>query len=58
MLQGTTSETAVHSKKLAEYQQALFNDLRETFESLQSQDNSAPLRAQDLPPRCGTCSSA
>jgi hopanoid biosynthesis associated RND transporter like protein HpnN len=50
MLQGDAAEWEVHSKKLAEFQQALFNDLRETFESLENQDNSSPLRAQDLPP--------
>jgi hypothetical protein len=50
MLRGDATEMEVHSRKLGEFQRALFNDLRETFESLQNQDNSAPLRAQDLPP--------
>jgi len=35
--------------KLAEFQQSLFIDVRETFESIRDQDNSGPLRAQDLP---------
>ena len=38
------------SRKLAAYQQALFNDVQETFRSLQMQDNSSPLTANDLPP--------
>src|ERR1051326_5785495 len=36
--------------KLAAFQQALFKDIRETFEALKEQDNSGPLRAEDLPP--------
>jgi uncharacterized protein len=35
--------------KLAAFQQALFNDIRGTFEALKHQDNSAPLQIQDLP---------
>jgi hypothetical protein len=50
MLQGDAEAMEAHSVKLAEFQQALLDDLRETFEALQNQDNSAPLRAQDLPP--------
>lgn len=37
------------SEKLADFQQALFIDVRETFDSLRNQDDSGPLRAQDLP---------
>jgi uncharacterized protein len=37
------------SEKLADFQQSLFIDVRETFESIRDQDNSGPLRAQDLP---------
>src|SRR5581483_2097501 len=40
----------VASRKLASFQQVLFNDVHETFRSLQDQDNSSPLRAADLPP--------
>ncbi|MDX1951116.1 MAG: MMPL family transporter [Verrucomicrobiota bacterium] len=36
--------------RLANYQQALFNDLRETFRAIRTQDDSAPLSIQDLPP--------
>jgi uncharacterized protein len=37
------------SEKLAEFQQALFIDVRETFEAIRNQDNSGPLRPEDLP---------
>lgn len=36
--------------QLAFYQQALLQDLRDTFASLKLQDDRAPLRAEDLPP--------
>ncbi|MFO1487389.1 MAG: MMPL family transporter [Verrucomicrobiota bacterium] len=49
MLEGNAAEHEVHSLKLAAYQQALFNDVRGTFQALRDQDNSAPLRAEDLP---------
>ena len=49
MLAGDTNALAAHADKLAEFQQALFNDVRETFRSLQNQDVSAPLRVNDLP---------
>jgi hopanoid biosynthesis associated RND transporter like protein HpnN len=49
MLRGNGSRVASNSSKLAEFQQALLNDLRDTFEALRSQDNSAPLRVEDLP---------
>jgi len=35
--------------KLTAFQQALFNDLRNTFEALRNQDNRERLRVQDLP---------
>ena len=38
------------AKKLAAFQQSLFQDIRETFDALKNQDNRAPLRAEDLPP--------
>ncbi len=47
MLSGAAAE---HSPKLAAYQQALFNDVRETFQVLRNQDDRAPLRVEDLPP--------
>jgi preprotein translocase subunit SecF len=36
--------------RLASFQNALFDDLRTTFATLASQDNSSKLRAEDLPP--------
>lgn len=39
----------VVSRKLTDYQRALFDDLRETFEALQTQDNRDRLRIEDLP---------
>jgi hopanoid biosynthesis associated RND transporter like protein HpnN len=50
MLQGDSKTIAAHADKLTEFQQALFSDLRGTFQTLQNQDNSAPLRVGDLPP--------
>ena len=50
MLAGDTNALAEHADKLAEFQQALFNDVRETFQSLQNQDVSAPLRWTICPP--------
>jgi hypothetical protein len=49
MLSGDASTLAGHADKLAEFQRALFNDVRETFTSLQGQDDSSPLRVNDLP---------
>jgi preprotein translocase subunit SecF len=50
MLQGEDSERAEHAQKLAQFQQALFADLDGTFKLLQNQDDSVPLRIEDLPP--------
>ncbi len=50
MLLGNPAAQEKHSLKLAAFQKALFNDVQDTFQSLQQQDNTAPLRAQDLPP--------
>ena len=49
MLQGDTNVLAAHADKLAQFQQALFGDMRMTFQLLQNQDNSAPLHVEDLP---------
>ena len=49
MLAGDRQPIREHADKLAEFQQALFNDVRETFESLQRQNDTAPLRVDDLP---------
>ena len=50
MLRGEISEHEARSQKLATFQQALFRDIKDTFQTLRSQDNSSPLRIQDLPP--------
>jgi hypothetical protein len=50
MLQGDAQAIAEHADKLAQFQHALFADLRNTFQVLQEQDDSAPLRLGDLPP--------
>jgi hopanoid biosynthesis associated RND transporter like protein HpnN len=49
MLAGDTTALEEHSQKLAQFQQALFSDLIGTFRFLQHQDDSAPLRVEDLP---------
>ena len=50
MLSGDASQIAIHADKLAEFQRALFADVRDTFRTLQMQDDRAPLRVEDLPP--------
>jgi predicted RND superfamily exporter protein len=50
MLQGDSPALDEHANKLAQFQQALFADLIETFQILQHQDDRAPLRVEDLPP--------
>jgi hopanoid biosynthesis associated RND transporter like protein HpnN len=50
MASGDKHEMEEKAKQLGAFQQALFNDLRETFESLKNQDDSSGLRAEDLPP--------
>ncbi len=50
MLSGDAATRAVHAIRLAEFQRALFNDVRRTFKTLQDQDDRAPLRVEDLPP--------
>ncbi len=49
MLRGTPSRVATNSLKLAVFQHALLNDVRDTFEALRNQDDSAPIRVEDLP---------
>jgi hopanoid biosynthesis associated RND transporter like protein HpnN len=49
MLRGSPTTREPHSLKLAAFQEALFDDIRQTFEALKAQDNSAPLRGEDLP---------
>ncbi|HZF01493.1 MAG TPA: MMPL family transporter [Methylomirabilota bacterium] len=49
MLEGNNDALAEHSNKLAQFQQALFADVRDTFASLQNQNDIEPLRPDDLP---------
>ena len=49
MFRGDEPEERRHSRTLGGYQQALFNDIRDTFSALQNQDASGRLRAEDLP---------
>ena len=50
MLAGDPAALEAHAQKLGEYQQALFNNILDTFDVLKHQDDSSPLRAGDLPP--------
>jgi hopanoid biosynthesis associated RND transporter like protein HpnN len=43
-------ERAITAEKLAKFQQALFSDVQQTFVSIQQQDISGKLTADDLPP--------
>ncbi len=49
MLQGDSEALAQHADKLARFQEALFTDMRATFQLLQNQDDRAPLHVGDLP---------
>ncbi len=49
MLRGNPQALREHADKLARFQQALFTDMRTTFQLLQHQDDRAPLRVEDLP---------
>jgi len=49
MLQGTPRDLERSGQVLAEFQRALFDDLRETFYVLRNQDTSGPLKTNDLP---------
>ena len=50
MLRGSSAQVEASSVKLAAYQKALFEDLRETFFAMQNQDDRGPLTIGDLPP--------
>jgi hopanoid biosynthesis associated RND transporter like protein HpnN len=50
MLAGDDMMVALHAEKLAQFQQALFNDIRDTFQTLQNQDDRSALTPEDLPP--------
>jgi hopanoid biosynthesis associated RND transporter like protein HpnN len=45
-----TGNPKLVEQRLGAYQRALFTDIHDTFRNLRNQDNSAPLRAADLPP--------
>ena len=49
MLREDLSTPETNALQLAAFQQALFEDVRDTFQTLQNQDNREPLRVQDLP---------
>jgi hopanoid biosynthesis associated RND transporter like protein HpnN len=49
MLKDNTSQVQKNSQKLASFQQALFDDVHDTFEAMQNQDDSGPMQIQDLP---------
>jgi hopanoid biosynthesis associated RND transporter like protein HpnN len=42
-------DRAITSAKLAQFQQALFDDVRETFESIQQQSTTGQITVEDLP---------
>jgi hypothetical protein len=50
MLSGDASGQETSARKLAQFQQALFTDVRSTFAALRDQDDSSPLQIRDLPP--------
>jgi hopanoid biosynthesis associated RND transporter like protein HpnN len=43
------SDRDMVARRLAEFQQALFNDVHNTFVAIRNQDDSGPLQVQDLP---------
>ncbi len=49
MLAENPAARAANSAKLGQYQQALFDDLRQTFDALRQQDDRAALHIEDLP---------
>ncbi len=50
IFRGDQARAASNSVKLAEFQRALFTDVRDTFHALQTQDNRTRLHVEDLPP--------
>lgn len=49
LFKGSSREQEERLGKLAAFQRSLFDDIRDTFESLQNQDNREKLRVEDLP---------
>jgi hopanoid biosynthesis associated RND transporter like protein HpnN len=50
MWRGSASDQEARAAKLAAFQDALFTDIRDTFEALRNQSNREKLRIEDLPP--------
>jgi len=50
MTAGSDQDVKANSHQLTMFQQALFNDLRDTFESLKNQDDSSRMGVENLPP--------
>ncbi|MDW8380704.1 MAG: MMPL family transporter [Verrucomicrobiota bacterium] len=50
MLDDSLGSEEERAGKLGAYQQAFFTDLRETFQALQEQDPTVPVRLEDIPP--------
>jgi len=48
-IHGPDVDTEQVARKLGAFQRALFKDLQDTFEAIKNQDDSAPLRVEDLP---------
>lgn len=49
MLAGDPATLALHARKLTQFQEAFFDDIRNTFDSFKSQNTSSPLTVNDLP---------
>ncbi|HHY84111.1 MAG TPA: MMPL family transporter [Verrucomicrobia bacterium] len=49
ILRGDAAQQAIGAAKLASFQRALFRDVRDMFRTLQDQDDSSPMRIEDLP---------
>ena len=47
---GNAATQEATARKLGEFQRALFEDVRETFHALRTQDDTSGLRVSDLPP--------
>jgi predicted RND superfamily exporter protein len=50
LFHGNAATEEATARKLAEFQQALFDDIRDTFRALGNQDDRGGLRIEDLPP--------
>lgn len=48
LLAGNARDVLAHAQKLEEFQVAFLDDVRNTFQALQNQDDSGPLRPEDL----------